>query len=210
VDYHKPGADLAKAMHAKLLAKPDVQVVLLKNHGVILGAETLLEIDRLLKVLDTRLGVEPRPVESSLAANSKLASALLDNTTYQICPDVTMHCLANDIELYKLLGDCWAICPDHVVFLGASSLRVDDPRNLSHVWQSVDQAPPFIFVKDMCVLENCNISSAQRAQLAFYLDVMLRQSVGQPLKSLSRNQIADLLTWDAEKYRQSQNLKTAI
>jgi rhamnose utilization protein RhaD (predicted bifunctional aldolase and dehydrogenase) len=205
VDYNKPGADLARAIHAKLFEKPDVQVVLLKNHGVILGAETLVEIDRLLQALNERLGVQPRPLNDAVTGNRGLAASALEDTAYQVCPDATMHCLASDPGLYERLGDSWAICPDHVVFLGAKAIRIVDLADLRDTLKSVDPAPPFVFVKDMAVLENRAATPAQRAQLTFYRDVMLRQPTEQPLDDLRHEQIASLLNWDAEKYRQSLN-----
>lgn len=205
VNYHKPGADLARAIQAKLLEKPDVQVVLLKNHGVILGAETLVEIDRLLQALNERLVIQPRPFNVSVTGTRGLAAAALDDTAYQGCPDATMHCLASDPDLYERLGDSWAICPDHIVFLGARAIRIDDLADLRDTLKSVEPAPPFVFVKGAGVLENRAATPAQKAQLTFYLDVMLRQPTGQPLDALSHEQIASLLNWDAEKYRQSLN-----
>lgn len=210
VDYHKPGADLAQAIHTKLLEKPDIQVVLLKNHGVILGAETLVEIDRLLQALNKRLGVEPCLMKSVVIGGRGLTSTELDGTSYHFYPDETMHCLASKPELYQRLSDSWAICPDHVVFLGAQAIRIDDLGNLRDILRSVDLAAPFVFVKDLGVLEHCATTPAQRAQLAFYLDVMLRQPPEQALETISHEQITSLLNWDAEKYRQSLNQKIAI
>jgi rhamnose utilization protein RhaD (predicted bifunctional aldolase and dehydrogenase) len=205
VDYHKPGADLARAVHAKLLEKPGVQVVFLKNHGVIVGAETLVEIDRLLKALNERLVIQPRPLYGAVTSIHELTASVLDGTVYQVSTDEQIHCLASDLELYQRLGDSWVICPDHVVFLGAVAVRVDELTDLGDTVLSVDPAPPFVFVKDMGVLENRAATLAQRAQLTFYLDVMIRQPASQPLETLSHDQIASLLNWDAEKYRLALN-----
>ena len=205
VDYFKPGADLAQAIHAKLLEKSDVQVVLLKNHGVILGAETLVEIDRLLQALNVRLAKQPRLPNISVTGTRGLTAVALDNMAYRVCPDATMHCLACDPKLYERLDESWAICPDHVVFLGAQAMRVDDQAGLRSALSTAYPAPPFVFVKGARVLENCAVTQAQKAQLTFYLDVMLRQPTGQALATLNHDQITSLLNWDAEKYRQLLN-----
>lgn len=201
VDYHKPGADLAQAIHATLREKPGIQVVMLKNHGVILGAETVEEIDSHLQTLCRRLGTQPRPLDGAAHAAPGLATVALDGLAYQVCPDAALQCLATDPELYERLGDSWAICPDHVVFLGALAICVDDPAALRSALTAANPAPPFVFVKGAGVLESRAITPAQKAQLTFYMDVMARQPVGQHLAPLSRNQIASLLDWDAEKYR---------
>ncbi len=205
VGYHKPGSDLAQAIHARLREKRGIQVVLLKNHGVILGAETIEEIDGHLQTLCRHLGGRPRPLDGTAHGASGLTPAALDGTAYQLCSNAAVQSLATDPELYQRLGDSWAICPDHIVFLGARAIRIDDLSRLPDALNSAETAPPFIFVKKVGVLENRAVSPAQMAQLIFYLDVMVRQPVGLPLEALSREDIASLLNWDAEKYRQSLN-----
>ncbi|MFZ2738203.1 MAG: class II aldolase/adducin family protein [Burkholderiaceae bacterium] len=201
VDYHKPGADLAQAIHARMREKPGIQVVLLKNHGVILGAETIEEIDGHLQTLCRRLGSRPRPLDGTAHGAPGLSAAALDGTAYQVFSHAALQYLATDPELYERLDDSWAICPDHVVFLGAYAIRIDEPAALRDALKAADPAPPFVFVKGAGVLENRAVTPAQKAQLAFYLDVMARQPVGQRLEPLSHEQIASLLNWDAEKYR---------
>jgi rhamnose utilization protein RhaD (predicted bifunctional aldolase and dehydrogenase) len=206
VSYHKPGADLAQAIHSKLLKNPDIQVVLLENHGVIVGAETLIEVDRLLQILNQKLSVRQRSMNGAPAGAPRIAAGELDGNAYRVCPDATMHLLACDPELYERLDDSWAICPDHVVFLGAKAVRIDDLADLGCSREAIDSAPPFIFVKDAGVLESIAATPAQKAQLVFYLDVMIRQPTGHRLATLSYDEVASLLNWDAEKYRQSVNL----
>jgi len=202
VNYYMPGADLAQAIHSSLSAQPGIQVLLLKNHGVVLGAQTIEEIERDLKTLCRYLCNEPRPFDSDKHATAKRAIAALDGTAYRFCLDESLHLLATDPELYDHLAVSWAICPDHVVFLGAQAIRIDDLTALHRTLvAAADPAPPFVFVKGMGVLENRAVTRAQKVQLTFYLDVISRQPPGQRLESLSYEQIANLLNWDAEKYR---------
>jgi len=202
VNYHMPGADLAQAIYSSLSAKPGIQVLLLKNHGVVLGAQTIEEIERDLKTLCRYLCNEPRQFDGDEHAAAKRATAALDGTSYRFCLDASLHFLATDPELYEHLAVNWAICPDHVVFLGAQAIRINDLTALHRsLATNADPAPPFVFVKGMGVLENRAVTLAQKAQLTFYLDVMRRQPLGQRLDSLNYEQIANLLNWDAEKYR---------
>lgn len=55
VDYHKPGAPLAVAVARQLKDRPGADVVFLRNHGVVIGARTVEEADRLLSLLTTQL-----------------------------------------------------------------------------------------------------------------------------------------------------------
>ncbi len=200
VDYHKPGADLAQVIHASLSERPGIQVLLLANHGVILGAETIEEIDWRLQILCRRLSIPSRPIDSNLKKIPKLES-VLDGTGYQVCVDSELQNLATDHELYERLDECWAICPDHVVFLGEQPVRINRLSILPSVLMALHTTPPFIFVDGVGVLEKRTVTAAQRAQLTFYLDVIARQPVGERLRSLSQEDVSSLLNWDAEKYR---------
>jgi hypothetical protein len=57
----------------------------------------------------------------------------------------------------------------------------------------------------LATFENRTVTPAEKAQLNFYLDVIVKQPNGSPLDTLGRNQIASLLNWDAEKHRQAIN-----
>jgi rhamnose utilization protein RhaD (predicted bifunctional aldolase and dehydrogenase) len=204
VDYNKPGPELAQAVYFKLCGRSNVQVVLLKNHGVIVAAETIDKVDQQLQTLCQRLRIPSRPI---IGCVSKLtqANSALDGTSYKICADEALQCLATDPELYNRLENSWAICPDHVVFLGAHPIRVDELSPLPDAVMALDPAPPFVFVKGKGVLENQTATEAQKAQLSFYLDVMVRQPVGLPLEGLGHDEVASLIQWDAEKYRLTLN-----
>lgn len=202
IDYHKPGAELAQAVHAKLREKPDVQVVLLKNHGVIIGAETIQEIDQHLITLSKCLRKQPRQLVTDTTETFEiLIHETMEGIPYQFSSDARFHCLATDPELYLRLGNSWAICPDHVVFLGAQAVCIDRLSKLRIALETFELPPPFIFVRGIGVLESLAITEAQKAQLLFYVDVMERVPTGQRLNSLGIAEISSLLGWEAEKYR---------
>jgi rhamnose utilization protein RhaD (predicted bifunctional aldolase and dehydrogenase) len=203
VDYHKPGADLARAVHEILRENPNIQVLLLKNHGVILGAETINEIDSHLQALCQRLGIRPRSLD--IAENSATKLVGPEGTAYQFCAEAELECLATDPGLFDRLGDSWAICPDHVVFLGARAVRIDDMSALPSMLKAADPEPPFVFVKAVGVLESQSVTLAQKEQLTFFMDVMRRQLQWELIEPLSAEDIASLLNWDAEKYRVTLN-----
>lgn len=205
VDYQRPGEDLARAVQAALQAHCGAQVILLRNHGVILGAHSLAEVVRLSNLLEQALATEPRSLPRAVAADLQiLTSSPYADAGYTPASDAAFHLLATDADLYHRVCHEWALCPDHVVFLGASAvcLRNAQPLPLA---QDGEPAPAFVFVQNTGVLQHHNASPAQCAQLRFYLDVMLRQPKDAPSKILSAQQIAKLLNWDAEKYRISLN-----
>lgn len=205
VDYYKPGAELAKAVHSQMLSKSDIQIILLKNHGVIVGAQTIEEVERLLEKLSVKLNITPRNNYPNVVSDFESLQTLLNGSGYEMCLDNNINRLGLDPDLYCRLKDSWPICPDHVVFLGASAVCVDAPSMLHSYLQTLSPEPPFIFLKGYGVLQKSDVSPAKLAQLTFYSDVLQRQPIGNSLVCLKENEISSLLDWDSEKYRQLLN-----
>lgn len=203
VGYHKPGVELARAVHALMLSTPDLQVVFLQNHGLILGANTLEQIDINLRIITRCLSHRPRALNGN--GQNRLEALHFEGLEYQACQDLSLHKLATDAELYQRLQDSWAICPDHVVFLGAKAVCME-ALDANAIRSAVaESAPSFVFIKNWGVLEKTTITATERAQLTFYLDVVSRLQSNAALELLNPAQIASLLDWDAEKYRRLLN-----
>ena len=206
VDYHKPGAELAKAVHSQVLSNSSVQLFLLKSHGVLVGADSIEEVEKLLDKLSKNLNITPRLIDAVAMQELENLQKLLKGSGYELCRDEYLNRLICDSTLYQRLKDSWAICPDHVVFLGAIAVCVDDPRELPEYLKTLDFETPFIFLKGHGVLQMLGVTAAKLAQLMFYFDVALRQPIGYRMACLKPDEISSLLNWDAEKYRQSINL----
>ncbi len=206
VGYHKPGADLARAIHAQMLSNPETQVVLLKNHGVIVGAHTVEESYRVLCELSERLELAPRTIVDKAALPLNSAQVNLPSASgYEVCRDEYLNRLVLDPDLYQHLKDSWAICPDHVVFLGAKATCVDDLADLPQCVKTLLPETPFIFIKGQGILQIVGVTSAKVAQLVFYFDIILRQPDEYSMVCLSPEEVSSLLNWDAEQYRRSIN-----
>lgn len=204
VSYHKPGADLARAIHEQMVLNPEMQVVLLKNHGVIVAADTVEDVYKLLSELSERFQLTPRNIDTKPAlplVNSQ--DSLSSVSGYEPCKDEYLSLLIRDPNLYQCLKDSWAICPDHVVFLGATAACVDDLADLPRCLQTLEPETPFIFIKGHGILQILGVKPVKLAQLKFYLDVILLQPDGNGMVCLKPEEISSLLNWDAEKYRQS-------
>lgn len=198
VPYLKPGGELASAIHAGLSENPNASVALLRNHGVVIGGDSVTEVDRTLQLLNQRLQTAaivhmppgPSPASRELA---KQGYHPVSNPTFN---QFVFH--AN--WLARIRKD-WALYPDHVVFLGPQAqVLLDDER--AHPMPD-GKLPPFVFVEEQGCYELDTVTAAQRAQLQCYADVLARQAEGQALSPLKQQDIAALLNWDAEKYRQS-------
>jgi rhamnose utilization protein RhaD (predicted bifunctional aldolase and dehydrogenase) len=206
VDYHKPGAQLARAVHKVMIQKPSTQVIFLKNHGVILGGHTIDEISKNLQILNERLQVPPYFIINKRNEYIGIKNLNIGNHNYIASSNLEINWLVKNTNMFRRICENWAICPDHVVFLGGAPICFERSEDLRYFFKNSNFSPPFIFVKDKGVIELRTSSTAQKAQLQFYFDVMVRQGPDVLIENLSQNEIRELLDWDAEKYRLSINI----
>lgn len=183
VDYHKPGSALARAIATRLREQPDAQIVFLQNHGVVIGGADVAEVEAILAALLARLGAAPAAIGPLLAV-----------------ADAGIQQLALDPQLYKRLQKEWALCPDHVVFLGAEAVCHADADSFIAA-QAAGAEARLVFIKDVGVYAARDFGAARTAQLRCYYDILARQPSGAALTVLSTPQLAELLDWDAERYR---------
>ena len=96
--------------------------------------------------------------------------------------------------------------PDHAVFLGGKAEIWGVTIDVTDLDASDGDKPVFIFDFGKGVYESPNVTKAHKAQLRCYYDVVIRQRLAEELATLSPNSIAELLDWDAEKYRQAKSV----
>ncbi|MBM5461557.1 class II aldolase [Pseudomonas sp. P66] len=199
VGYHKPGAALACAVARGLNDRPGVNVIFLQNHGVVIGAATVGEVASILNALTERLRVVPR---AAMVVPPLQKSIRYDDTCSWIpANDPVLHQLAIDPALFKRVQEDWALCPDHVVFMGARAVTVDDVSNLRAVIEKLEVLPDILFLESVGVFVGPGFNKAKEAQIRCYYDVIVRQGQDEKLNSLSDQNICELLNWDAERYR---------
>ncbi len=196
VDYHKPGADLAEAVSKSLAMGPNVNVVFLRNHGVVIGAETLNELERLMDRVSLYF-----QHDTALTEKADCASSLPEIAGYRPCTDDDIHRLARNSSLLQRLSHDWALYPDHVVFLGGAAVIVSAALSTREATKLAECGAPFIFVRERGALVSKIATDAHYAQILCYHDVVVRQVQGTKLRTLSEAQIAELIDWDAERYR---------
>lgn len=199
VPYCKPGADLARAVAEGLVRVPGADVVMLQNHGVVIGGRDVAELretlGRLTGLLQSPGSVAAPPPD--IVISGRLAEH------YAPVPDAAIHQLAVIPALFGRLEKDWALYPDHVVFLGARPVCVRCEADFLEAFPDPAQWPEILFLEGRGVLAKKGLGLATLVQLRCYYDVLVRVDSAVPLNVLVTAQIAELLNWDAEKYRMS-------
>lgn len=196
VDYYKPGATLAAAVRAALIQKPATQVVFLKNHGVVIGGSNVQQVHHVLGQLTAALKTAPIG-----DGGSAPKAAVCLNDRYVRIADRKIQQLALNEHLFKRLASDWALYPDHVVFLGPRAHAFSSFAAFQKAQKGTNEPPNLVFIYRQGVYVRQTFTKAQRAQLHCYYDVISRQPPNLPIKSLTSEQISELLNWEAEQYR---------
>jgi rhamnose utilization protein RhaD (predicted bifunctional aldolase and dehydrogenase) len=106
-------------------------------------------------------------------------------------------------------AEAGALYPDHVVFLGPVMAVASAPDQAGRLAQDYragrGEAPPCILVAGHGVLLDRVPRFGVEAMLRCLADVLIRVPSDTRLRYLTADEIAELVDWDAEKYRKALN-----
>jgi rhamnose utilization protein RhaD (predicted bifunctional aldolase and dehydrogenase) len=200
IPYRRPGLPLAKAIAERL--EPDTSV---GNHGLVAAARTVAQAASLLKEVCRRLRAAPRhAVEPDIEHLLRLA----DQSAYRLPAHHRAHAAALD-ETSCRIASAGSLYPDHVVFLGAGShvARAGESAKTIEIaaYRANLPAPVSILFPRKGVLMRGDADRGAEAMAACLSEVTSRIAQDAPIRHLSLEENAELLNWDAEKYRQDLN-----
>ena len=185
IAYARPGLPLAGAIAARL--KPGTDVLVLGNHGLVVAADSVEEVEALLERV---VAAVTRPVRAATPPDIAALNKLCAGSAYHPARDPETHALATDALALKR-GRDKVFYPDHVVFLGAG------------VATDFSGAPMLTAIPGVGVLIHNDAKPAIEAMGRCLADVMRRVEESDPLTALSDHDIGQLVNWDAEKYRRT-------
>lgn len=203
VPYLKPGGPLAAGVAS--VAKPETDVFVLGNHGLIVAANSTQEAEALLNRVVDCLRTYPTPLESpqdtsSLnALHEKYVTPNADHPLSRLAQSKPLLDLALSGGLY----------PDQVLFCGPRLISMTSEENVAQVIASkvgpeLDD-PVMILVHGEGALLRRDAAGTELAMATSVGDVMLRVPEDAALTYIPEDECAALLNWDAEKYRRTIN-----
>ncbi len=205
IDYFNPGADLASAIHNCLKKQKTPNIIFLRNHGVILGAENLTDLKIMLLALSKKFKTDKNK-DDNLRASLDMKNVDLMNEympDYNLIEDDEIQEIALNERLYSRLSCSWAIIPDHIVFLGSKPIifsSLDFYGLMSNIKKFKDQGD-FFFVENIGVFANSNFNNTQFVQLKTYFDIISRLNKSDKIDLISGVNIKKLINLESEKYR---------
>jgi rhamnose utilization protein RhaD (predicted bifunctional aldolase and dehydrogenase) len=197
VEYAKPGVDLGeKILHA--VDGRILDVLFLANHGVIVGGESVSEIQMKYGLLRQSLAVNL----PSLPEAAPEPSPDMIRLGYELLPSKSYHLLGTASEYFDRLGSHWAMYPDHVVFLGAQAQSCETiDAAISAIQEG--RFSDYVIVRGVGVFTRSSIERNKLEMLEFYTRMLAMTMSETNIRILEQGEIGALLNWDAEKYRQA-------
>jgi rhamnose utilization protein RhaD (predicted bifunctional aldolase and dehydrogenase) len=199
VPYVRPGVSLARKM-AELLNRR-TNVVVLGKHGLVVAGDTIAEAAQLRAEVSRRLARPHRPRPRPKVGCESLRR--FEGAGYRIADDETLHGIATD-PVSLAAARRGSLYPDHVVFLGPGIVTIEGAESAADAARRVGRPDaPLAVAPGLGVLMHNAASASAHALARCLADVTSRLSAGDSIDPLSPADEADLLDWDAEKYRQS-------
>ena len=197
VPYIRPGASLGRAMVEHM--RTGTNIVVLGKHGLVVAGDTVDEAAQL------RAEVSRRLVRVARAAprvdREMLRKAQGDR--YSPAEDDELHAIATD-PISLAAARRGSLYPDHVVFLGPGIIETEATETAADAAQRVGRPDaPMVIVPGAGVLLRGAATPSAHALARCLADVTCRLASDDPIDPLSAADEAQLLDWDAEKYRQS-------
>jgi len=200
IDYIRPGLPLTQLIQSIIGGKPQINVLMMANHGLVVAADTVEDVRALLVEVEKRLS--PPQLTSSEIEEGKLNTLLeLIPEGYRVPKSTKIHILAQNEHATELVRE-GALYPDHVVFLG-HSMPVVQPNEL-HLLDTVTAVTPHCaIIQGLGVVLNDKCSLSEEAMLECFALLAPTLPAKSELSYFSAQQIGELLNWDAEKLRQA-------
>lgn len=183
VPYAKPGLALTREILARVTA--ETKVVVLQNHGLICCGDTVEAAADLMDEVEARLALDETARPGLAQGPDRNGFERLDESW-----------MAYDAKVRNLVL-AGSYYPDHVVFLGSALPNTDH-----------DGTPPAILIPDEGVYLRKGATPSQRAMIRCLSDCMERLPADWTAQPIGPQAEAELLNWDAEKYRQALAART--
>ncbi len=198
VPYVRPGLPLTKKL--KSLNILDFDIIILANHGLVIGGDSKESVIEILKQVEKKLF---RPLRKKLIdVDRRKILELIGSLDFKLPKYEFCHALAKDDLSIQIIGQN-ALYPDHVIFLGPGNIPVFSYQDFKNIiaTNALNINEKVIVIKDLGVIVNKNLSENAEEMLYCLTNVLLKLQSKDKLQYLTHQDEAELLGWDAEKYR---------
>jgi len=190
ISYVPSGLPLACEIEKVLSASPNTNVLVLGNHGLVIGGDDCGAIEDLLSQVQRRLAIRPRKADQTdYAALAEIA----DGSSWDLPDDDGVHALGTDAISRSVLSG-GILYPCQSIFSNSStpalfrSVPRPDPKDQ---WESRYCTRSFLIIEGCGVIVRRTTTCAQRAMMSGLAQVIQRISSSARLRYLTEEEIAN-------------------
>ncbi|WP_456839193.1 class II aldolase/adducin family protein [Bradyrhizobium sp. USDA 4486] len=200
LDYFHHGLPLAHAV-SNVTALNPIDVLILCNHGLVVGAANCDAAEALVHEVERRLSLPPRRPS---AADDQALRSICSGTNYRLPADPLCHNIATD-RFSRAIATSGSLYPDHVVFLGPGLPILAEGQDLATMTMhasAVGLSPPVsTLIPGIGAVIREDASPGAEAMLTCLALMTCRLPLSAEISYLSIENEQALLNWDAERYR---------
>ena len=204
ISYVPSGLPLACEIEKVLSASPNTDVLVLGNHGLVIGGDDCGAIEDLLSQVRQRLAIHPRKAHQTDYAG---LAEIADGSSWDLPDDDGVHALGTD-EISRSVLSGGILYPCQSIFSNSStpsrfrSVPRPDPKDQ---WESRYCTRPFLIIEGYGVIVRRTMTPAQRAMMSGLAQVIQRISSSAPLRYLTEEEVANSSSMIASRYREFAN-----
>jgi rhamnose utilization protein RhaD (predicted bifunctional aldolase and dehydrogenase) len=205
---------LAREVESALREPAGADVLVLGNHGLVIGGEDCGAVEDLLREVQRRLAIPARPAHP---ADYTALAEITERSCWELPDDDAVHALGTDANSREILSrgllyPCQAIFSDGSVSGGSlASASVAEPfRSIPHsgfdgLWERQYGNRRFLIIEGRGVILNRTMTQAERAMISGLGQVVQRIPDSAPLHYLTEAEIAGISSSVAYRYRELAN-----
>ena len=206
IPYVASGLPLAGAIEKALAACPEMELLVLGNHGLVLGGSDCQTTENLLLEVERRLAISPR---NAHPADYALLAELAEDRLWDVPEDDAVHALATDPVSRNILAGGF-LYPCQATFSDATTPDLFTPKPapdpvLSLEWKARYDTRPFVIIEGRGVIVRREMTPAERAMLSGLAQVVQRIGPSAPLRYLTEAEVAASSSTAAYRYRELAN-----
>jgi rhamnose utilization protein RhaD (predicted bifunctional aldolase and dehydrogenase) len=196
IPYLPSGLPLARGIERAGRRRPDTDLFVLANHGLVVGGKDVQEVEALLTEVHRRLHISPRVAPPADHANLRAIAA---NSNWKLPDDDEIHALATD-PLSQRIVSRGILYPCQAIFSGSPGSEAFRPVPRGMHREYGDR--PFLLIDGCGVVVNRTASPAAIAMLAGLARVVRRIGASAPTRYLTDEEVAGVSPEVADRYRE--------
>jgi rhamnose utilization protein RhaD (predicted bifunctional aldolase and dehydrogenase) len=198
IGYSRPGAPLARAVAAALAAGP-ADILVLQNHGLVVGGADFDRAERLLHEVERRLAL---PAREPPAARAE--PAVQEDEGFERHRPASAWAMDGEVAAV-LTGH--TLVPDQVVFLGGPlplwPAGTGASAAAARVAAATGVRPALLMRPGAGAVAARDRTAAADRMIEALIELARRLPAGAEIRGLSDEEVAALANWEAEHYRRN-------